>query len=228
MSGDVQLEDVIYTDPTQPNLDMITVKRNPINPIDLLASNRMPLLLTQLRSRYKFIVLDAPPILGITDTKIAMHLADAVLFVVRWGKTKADVAANGVAALRECRAPLAGAVMTQVNMRRHAQAAYGDAVEYTTSTSTTTRTEASAVRRHVREGSGPSLARTRGLPLLRGCIRDDGTASDGCHRPGAGGFPAGLGADRLDHSAGHGQIVRGEGRMDQEHQAGLAELPRHG
>jgi succinoglycan biosynthesis transport protein ExoP len=49
---------------------------------------------------------------------------------VRWGKTKADVAANGVAALRECRAPLAGVVMTQVNMRRHAQAAYGDAVEY--------------------------------------------------------------------------------------------------
>jgi Mrp family chromosome partitioning ATPase len=86
--------------------------------------------MTQLRSRYKYIVLDAPPLLGISDTRVAVYLADAVLFVVRWGKTKAEVAQNGMAALMECRAPVAGAVLTQVDMKRHAKRAYGDAVEY--------------------------------------------------------------------------------------------------
>jgi polysaccharide biosynthesis transport protein len=109
---------------------MITVRRNPINPCDVLASKQMAQLIAKLRSKYKLIVLDMPPILGITDAKIAMHLADAVLFVVRWGKTKTEVAENGISALRECRAPIAGAVLTQVDMDAHAKGAYGDAAAY--------------------------------------------------------------------------------------------------
>jgi capsular exopolysaccharide synthesis family protein len=130
VTGDARFEDAIYTDPAQPNLDMLTVRRNPINPCDVLASKQMAQLISKLRSRYKLIVLDMPPILGITDAKIAMHLADAVLFVVRWGKTKAEVAENGIGALRECRAPIAGAVLTQVDMDAHARGAYGDVAAY--------------------------------------------------------------------------------------------------
>jgi Mrp family chromosome partitioning ATPase len=90
----------------------------------------MTQLLGKLRPRYKLIVLDTPPILGLTDTKVAMHLADAALFVVRWGKTKTEVASNGIGALRECRAPIAGAVLTQVDLEAHAKGAYGDAAAY--------------------------------------------------------------------------------------------------
>jgi capsular exopolysaccharide synthesis family protein len=130
VTGDVRLEEAIYTDPVQPNLDMITVRRNPINPSDVLASKQMAQLIAKLRTKYKLIVLDLPPLLGITDAKIAMHLADAVVFVVRWGKTKTEVAENAIAALRECRAPIAGAVLTQVDMDAHAKGAYGDAATY--------------------------------------------------------------------------------------------------
>jgi capsular exopolysaccharide synthesis family protein len=130
VTGDVRLEEAIYTDPVQPNLDMITVRRNPINPSDVLASKQMAQLIAKLRTKYKLIVLDLPPLLGITDAKIAMHLADAVVFVVRWGKTKAEVAENAVTALRESRAPIAGAVLTQVDMDAHAKGAYGDAATY--------------------------------------------------------------------------------------------------
>lgn len=130
ITGEATLEDVTHVDPALPDLHVITVRRNPANPLDLLASQKMASLMTQLRARYKYIVLDAPPLLGISDTRVAVYLADAVLFVVRWGKTKAEVAQNGMAALTECRAPVAGAVLTQVNMKRHARRAYGDAVEY--------------------------------------------------------------------------------------------------
>jgi succinoglycan biosynthesis transport protein ExoP len=130
VTGDARFEDVVYADPVQPNLDMITVRRNPINPCDVIASKQMAQLIAKLRTKYQLIVLDMPPILGITDAKIGMHLADAVLFVVRWGKTRTEVAENGIAALRECRAPIAGAVLTQVDMDAHAKGAYGDAAGY--------------------------------------------------------------------------------------------------
>jgi capsular exopolysaccharide synthesis family protein len=130
VTGDVQLEQALYTDPGQPNLDMITVRRSPANPTDVLASKHMAQLVARLRPRYKLIVLDTPPILGLTDAKVAMHLADAALFVVRWGKTKAEVATNGIQALRDCHAPIAGAVLTQVDLDAHAKGAYGDAAAY--------------------------------------------------------------------------------------------------
>ena len=130
VTGDVRLEEALYTDPHQPNLDLITVRRSPANPADVLASKQMTQLIARLRPRYKLIVLDTPPALGLTDTKVAMHLADAALFVVRWGKTKTEVAGNGIEALRECRAPIAGAVLTQVDLAAHAKGAYGDAATY--------------------------------------------------------------------------------------------------
>jgi Mrp family chromosome partitioning ATPase len=130
VTGEVRLEEALYTDPHQPNLDMITVRRSPANPSDILASKQMTQLIAKMRPRYKLIVLDTPPVLGLTDTKVAMHLADAAVFVVRWGKTKTEVATNGIEALRECRAPIAGAVLTQVDLEAHAKGAYGDAAAY--------------------------------------------------------------------------------------------------
>jgi hypothetical protein len=40
------------------------------------------------------------------------------------------VASNGLAALRECRAPIAGAVLTQVDLAAHAKGVYGEAAAY--------------------------------------------------------------------------------------------------
>jgi succinoglycan biosynthesis transport protein ExoP len=95
-----------------------------------LASPKLQSLLTQLRSRYNYIILDAPPLLGLADTRIAARLADAVLFVVRWGKTNDEVAVNGIDSLLESRTAVAGAVLTQVDIRSHTKRAYGDALQY--------------------------------------------------------------------------------------------------
>ena len=53
------------------------------------------------------------------------------LFVVRWGKTKTEVAENGIAALRDCRAPVAGAVADPGQPEGATPSgAYGDAATY--------------------------------------------------------------------------------------------------
>jgi capsular exopolysaccharide synthesis family protein len=130
VSGEHTLEEVIYQDETVPNLHAITIGRSTSNPTDLLASPKLHALLTQLRSRYNYIILDAPPLLGLADTRIAARLADAVLFVVRWGKTNDEVAVNGIDSLLESRTAVAGAVLTQVDVRNHTKRAYGDAMQY--------------------------------------------------------------------------------------------------
>jgi capsular exopolysaccharide synthesis family protein len=130
VSGENGLDDVIYHDETVPNLHAITISRSTSNPTDLLASPRLLSLLTQLRSRYNYIILDAPPLLGLADTRIAARLADAVLFAVRWGKTNDEVAVNAIDTLLESRTAVAGAVLTQVDVRSHTKRAYGDALQY--------------------------------------------------------------------------------------------------
>lgn len=130
VNGENALDDVIYRDEAVPNLHAITISRSTSNPTDLLASPKLQSLLTQLRARYNYIILDAPPLLGLADTRIAARLADAVLFVVRWGKTNDEVAVNGIDALLESRTAVAGAVLTQVDVRNHTKRAYGDALQY--------------------------------------------------------------------------------------------------
>ncbi|MGH6945149.1 MAG: GumC family protein [Geminicoccaceae bacterium] len=129
MLGESTLDQIILTEPTEANLDLITVRRLPASPTDLLTSHKMLAFLRELRGSYKFVVLDSAPLLGITDTRIAALHADAVLMAVQWGKTKEEVAVNGLKALQESRAKIAGAVLTQVNLRRHARLAYGDGVQ---------------------------------------------------------------------------------------------------
>ena len=90
----------------------------------------MTSLLTELRRRYDYVVLDTPPALGLTDAKVAALLADAVLFAVRWEKTKAEVALNGLDALADGHVTVTGLVLTQVNLRRHAKYGYNDIGQY--------------------------------------------------------------------------------------------------
>lgn len=130
VSGEQTLDDVIYHDEAVPNLHAITVGRSTSNPTDLLASPRLLAVLTALRQRYATIILDAPPLLGLADTRIAARLADAVLFAVRWGKTNDEVAVNAIDTLLESRTTVAGAVLTQVDVKNHTRRAYGDAMQY--------------------------------------------------------------------------------------------------
>ena len=87
-------------------------------------------LLGLLRERFDFIVVDSAPLLGVTDTKVVSRFVDKVLFVMQWDKTSRDTAVNALAHLREAHGQVAGVVLTQVDVRRHAQYGYGDVGQY--------------------------------------------------------------------------------------------------
>jgi capsular exopolysaccharide synthesis family protein len=129
VAGEKELDDVLVRS-EETGIWYLPIKRQTANPTDLLGSQRMKLLLAELRRRFDFVVVDSAPLLGVTDTKVISRFADRVLFVTRWDKTGKDTALNALAHLREAKARVAGVVLSQVDVRRHAQYGYGDVGQY--------------------------------------------------------------------------------------------------
>jgi polysaccharide biosynthesis transport protein len=67
------------------NLDVMTSGNIPRHPIALLNSSMMKALILSAGDRYDCIVIDAPPIVGLADSKILAKLTDGLIFVVRPG-----------------------------------------------------------------------------------------------------------------------------------------------
>lgn len=130
LQEEIELDNAIHPDQSNPNLHILPAGRLPDSPADLLCSPMMATLIAQLRSRYDYIVLDSPPLLGVVDAKLAARFADAVLFVTQWEKTKEAAAKAGISNILDRNTPPLGAVLTQVDVRRHAKGGYGEAVQY--------------------------------------------------------------------------------------------------
>ncbi|HEX6112878.1 MAG TPA: Wzz/FepE/Etk N-terminal domain-containing protein [Geminicoccaceae bacterium] len=130
LSGERMLEDVLYCSGDHDSLDILPVSSSPLSPADLIRSPRMATLIAELRPYYDYIVLDSPPVLGMVDAKLLARLADAVVFVVRWEATDEGAAQTGLTNLVDRHTPPIGAVLTQVDVRRHAKRGYGEAVQY--------------------------------------------------------------------------------------------------
>src|SRR5271157_1274464 len=64
------------------NLDVITAGEEVDNPAELLFSPRLKELLDEFRQSYEVIILDAPPVLAVTDPAIVGAVADGIVVVV--------------------------------------------------------------------------------------------------------------------------------------------------
>jgi succinoglycan biosynthesis transport protein ExoP len=121
----VDVSQIIQVD-EQSSLHYIPARGGTSNPQDLLGSQQMKNFLESMRARYDLIVLDAPPVLAVSDALVLSHLVDAMLFLVRWEKTPRPVALGALRLLQNQGRHLAGVVLTRVNVRKHARYGYGD------------------------------------------------------------------------------------------------------
>jgi len=87
LAGVTSLNDAGLMHPVIDNLMAMPTGPVPPNPADLLSSHRMRDAIEELRERFKFIVIDSPPIMAATDSVILSALTDGVILVVRSGET---------------------------------------------------------------------------------------------------------------------------------------------
>ena len=89
----------------------------PPNPSELLSSRQMRDLLQTLYKQFEVIVLDAPPLLSVTDAAIVAKVTGGAIIVVRSGKTRREQLVRAIDALRTVEAPILGVVMTDVALK---------------------------------------------------------------------------------------------------------------
>jgi capsular exopolysaccharide synthesis family protein len=96
------------------NLDILTSGPIPLDPAELLESNRMKELLAHVKPLYDLILIDSPSVLEVTDTKVLANLCDGVILVVQKSKTKLEAAQESKKILEFVKAPLVGVIVNQV------------------------------------------------------------------------------------------------------------------
>ena len=115
LAGVSSLDEVMTPHPSISNLTALTTGPIPPSPADLLSSHRMREGITELRRRFKFIVIDSPPVMAATDAVILSALTDGVLLVVRSGETPKEAFTRTRDLLSAVRCRLLGVVLNAVD-----------------------------------------------------------------------------------------------------------------
>jgi exopolysaccharide transport family protein len=117
LRGTAELSDVIDIDPVT-NTCVIPAGSIVPNPADLLMSRRMRDLIAQLRNRYDYIVIDAPPLLPVVDALALATMVDKILVIVEWGQTPRAAISKAFKVLRPEAHRVAGIVLNKVDLNQ--------------------------------------------------------------------------------------------------------------
>lgn len=115
----MMLDDKAMNDPPLqetgvPGLQLLASGPLPPSPPDLLGSQRMDRVLAALKERADIVLLDAPPVIAVSDAAILATKVDGVLLVVSSGQTRRDSVQAAKTRLEKVNARLIGAVLMNV------------------------------------------------------------------------------------------------------------------
>jgi capsular exopolysaccharide synthesis family protein len=116
LAGVSTLDQISLPHPAIPNLVAILPGPAPPNPADLLSSHRLSDAIAELRTKFKFIVIDSPPCMAATDAVILSVQVDGVLLVVRSGETPKEAFTRTRDLLTSVKSHLLGVVLNAVDV----------------------------------------------------------------------------------------------------------------
>lgn len=108
-----------------PRLKLITAGPPPLNPAELLSSQRFAEFLKQARRQFDYVLVDTPPVTVVTDSAIVGALGDGVLLVVDSQGTRKNSLRQAMRELEGVGARVLGTVLNNVASSRGEYAAYG-------------------------------------------------------------------------------------------------------
>jgi succinoglycan biosynthesis transport protein ExoP len=116
LTGATKLEETVQRVPEIPNLDILPSGPVPPFPTEMLSSGAMDAILRRCGEMYDYVVIDSPPILSVTDGVILARQADAVVLVVRHGKSSKHVVRRARDILLRSGAGITGIVLNAVDL----------------------------------------------------------------------------------------------------------------
>jgi capsular exopolysaccharide synthesis family protein len=119
LNGQARVRDVIQRT-VDPNLLAITAGNAPPNPSELLSSERMKTLLTNLsHGAFDWVLIDTPPVLAVTDAVILAPTVDGVVYVVGAEMTRRRLAERALETLLSANPKSISVVLNKVDFTRN-------------------------------------------------------------------------------------------------------------
>lgn len=123
LTGDVSVADALQ-DTDYPNLKVLTAGRIPPNPSEIVGSQHMADLIERL-SKNHMVIVDAPPLLPVTDAGLLSVAADGTILVVRVGKAIKDQVALAARMIKQVNGTLLGTVINGAMKKNMGEVVYG-------------------------------------------------------------------------------------------------------
>ncbi len=125
LSGMAELEEAI-SETNINNLHVILCGPKPPNPAELLGTERFKLMLTALKEKYDYVIIDTPPLGSMIDAAIVASLTDGAVMLIEYNTVDYKKAAMVKEQLEKANARILGVVMNKIPRREYKQYYYYD------------------------------------------------------------------------------------------------------
>jgi capsular exopolysaccharide synthesis family protein len=122
--GTKTFEECLHVDQAS-GVHYICARPDTPNAPDVLESEAMRSALALFQERYDLVILDCPPVMAFSDSRIICRLADYTIFLIFWVKTPREVVLNALSLLRSVTDRI-GIVVNKVDLAKHVRYGYGD------------------------------------------------------------------------------------------------------
>lgn len=121
--GGVELKDVVFQTGHE-NLYMLPSGPVPVDPSGLIGSHRMQNLLNEVSKRFDIVLIDSPPVLGVSDASLLVSKSDATLLVLQPRKMPIKALLRTKSLVQNAGGQIMGLVMNNVDISGDTQYQY--------------------------------------------------------------------------------------------------------
>jgi capsular exopolysaccharide synthesis family protein len=120
LAKEKKLDEVVQTTNIK-NFFVLTSGPIPPNPAELLGSKKMKNFLNELQEYFDMILIDAPPVLAVTDAQILSTCCDGVVFVAGYGQAEKNAIVRAKELVDKVGGKIIGVVINKVpsNSKNH-------------------------------------------------------------------------------------------------------------
>ncbi|MBL4772126.1 MAG: polysaccharide biosynthesis tyrosine autokinase [Alcanivoracaceae bacterium] len=127
ITGEFNFAECISVDVRSKKLHILSSGIIPPNPLELLSSDKFELLMSKLKQKYKFIIIDCAPIMAVSDALVLSQKVDGVLFVIEHESTPSQLVESAITRLNRASANIIGVTLNKLKTNK---AKYGRYYKY--------------------------------------------------------------------------------------------------
>jgi len=124
LAGHAEIKDTIQSTGVD-GLEVVLAGSKAPNPSELLQESELEDIISYLKERYDRVILDTPPVLPVSDTRLFVRYAQSVILVVRALKVPVGAIMRAKELLTQAKAPLAGVVINGMKSKYLGARYYG-------------------------------------------------------------------------------------------------------